>query len=151
MNLQQLNTIGSGAYFPIILSDVKTKILINGKWEEVTTKSWKILEGDINLVKQNLVALINCQLGFRFRQENFGTRLWECLEEPNTTVIETLVKEFLSTSIANWEPRIRALNVEVNRSGEKLYIKLYYAIRGDKNINELDFEYNQPNDISYVY
>ena len=138
MNLQQLNTIGSGAYFPIILSDVKTKILINGKWEEVTTKSWKILEGDINLVKQNLVALINYQLGFRFRQENFGTRLWECLEEPNTTVIETLV-------------RIRALNVEVNRSGEKLYIKLYYAIRGDKNINELDFEYNQPNDISYVY
>lgn len=148
MDLSQLNTIGSGAYFPIILSDVK----VTGKdGKDVIYKSWKPLYGSTDLVKQNLVALINYQLGFRFRQENFGTRIWECIEEPNTVVIETLVKEFLQSSISSWEPRVKAINVKVTHQQEKLYIKLWYSIKGNQNVNELDFQYNPSNDISNVY
>lgn len=151
MDIKQLNTIGSGAYFPIQLSPIKTRVLVDGKLEEVTTYSWQILQGDIKLIKQNLTSLISYQLGFRFRQENFGTRLWECIEEPSTPVLETLVKDFLVESISSWEPRIKAVGVNVNRNQDKLSIGIRFSVNGGQSIEELNFEYNQQNITQYVY
>ena len=113
MNLEQLNYIGTGPYFPIKLTTVLDE---NGNPEQVVQPdgtivnkiSWRNLKGDINLIKQNLTSLFTYQLGQRIRQEYFGSRVWECIEEPNTQALSFMIKTFVKNSIVSWEPRIKA-------------------------------------------
>lgn len=135
----RINTIGNGAYFPITL----TKSL-DSAGEEVNT--WAITKGEQKLVKQNLSSILVHQIGERFRQENFGSRLWEFLEEPNTTMLQYLIRRYVIDSISAWEPRIKALSVSTTRSGTKVVINVKYQIELDTPVEELNFEYN-PNNI----
>ena len=82
------NIIGIGPLFPIRITE-------NEKGE----KGWYPVNGDIELVHNNLSALLWYDIGQRFRQEDFGTRLWECIEEPNTQALAFLVKDFLKKAI----------------------------------------------------
>lgn len=179
MNLQQLNSIGSGAYFPIQLitflgSDNKPqqvpKMVPDTYTDETTGETiqkvdkddnlmykpeynedgtmvmvdkigWYMLYGDIKLIKQNIIAILTYQIGQRFRQEYFGSRTWECIEEPNTQVLAFLVRDFIKTGISNWEPRIKALDTFVQRESDKLYIKLHFMVDNSKSVEELNFQY----------
>lgn len=133
MNNANIQAIGVGAYFPIELTEV------NGK------QSWKALSGDIRLVNQNLIALFNTQIGEIIRNENFGTRLWECLEEPNTQALSFLIRRFCKDAIESWEPRIKFVDSTINRDGYKLNIQLTYQLIGDQSVNDLNFSYNPTN------
>jgi hypothetical protein len=64
------NIIGIGPLFPIRITE-------NEKGE----KGWYPVNGDIELVHNNLSALLWYDIGQRFRQEDFGTRLWECIQK----------------------------------------------------------------------
>lgn len=98
-NYNQLNSIGSGAYFPIKLeqavgSDGKLESVQLPDGRVVPKIGWYILRGDVALIKQNLTAILTYQIGQRFRQEDFGSRTWECLEEPNTSALNLMIKKF---------------------------------------------------------
>lgn len=150
MNLKQLNYIGTGPYFPIKLTTVLDE---NGNPEQVVQPdgtivnkiSWRNLKGDINLIKQNLTSLFTYQLGQRIRQEYFGSRVWECIEEPNTQALSFMIKTFVKNSIVSWEPRITALDVQSERVYDKIHIQIRFAIQNQTSISELNFEYNPSN------
>ena len=89
-------------------------------------------------------------IGQRFRQENFGCRIWECLEEPNTQALNFLIYTFIKDAIAAWEPRIRALGTSVVAKGYTLQITLRYSL-GSTDISELTFDYNLQDNTSYAY
>lgn len=126
-------SIGNGAYFPIELSSV------NGK------TTWKILNGDIRLINQNLMAIFNTQFGELIRNENFGNRLWECLEEPNSQAQSFLAELFCKSAIESWEPRIKFLESHITQDSYKLNISLKYELRIDQTVVDLDFSYNPNN------
>lgn len=130
MNTTQLTTIGSGAYFPIELTN------INGK------TTWAPLIGDIRLINQNLIAIFSTQVGEMFRNEYFGSRLIECLEEPNTQALQLLVKKFIKNAIESWEPRIEFLESSLTVSNASILVKFRYKVKINQNIGELDFSYN---------
>lgn len=156
MNFKQLNSIGSGAYFPIQLTTI---IGEDGKPEKVTLPdgtqvdkiSWEPLRGDINLVKQNIIAIVTYQLGQKLRQENFGSRTWECIEEPNTSAQAYLIRDFLRDAISAWEPRVRAISTQMTKQSEKLYIKLNFQLNDSQSVEELNFEYNPQNSLINAY
>lgn len=156
MNLKQLNTIGSGAYFPIQLEEVKDE---NGNVEmalqpdgtQVPKVRWGMLYGDVRLIKQNLIAILTFQIGQRFRQEYFGCRIWECIEEPNTQALEYLLRDFIRDGIENWEPRIQKISVEFERSYDKIHITIKFQINNSKRVEDLNFEYNPVNNIINAY
>lgn len=202
-NKQQLNSIGTGAYFPIKLTEVKDSegnpVMVpklevtkdsNGKevlkpvlklrvdqqgntmyqtdnegnlildeegnpiplYEPVMEPkvTWHPLVGDPVLIKQNLVSLISYHLGQKLRQENFGTRIWECIEEPNTQIQRFLVKQFILDGINAWEPRIKALDCNITAHSSILHITLKFNIHNSSSIEELNFNFNPQNDLSYV-
>ena len=67
-NYNQLNTIGSGAYFPIKLeqalgSDGKLESVQLPDGRVVPKIGWYILRGDVALIKQNLTAILTYQIG----------------------------------------------------------------------------------------
>lgn len=133
MNVSKELSIGTGAYFPIELTDIDGKT------------SWKAISGDIRLINQNLMAIFNTQLGELIRNENFGSRLWECLEEPNTQALNFLIELFCRNAIESWEPRIKFLDSSVNKQMDKINISLHYALIEDQTVNELNFSYNPNN------
>lgn len=156
-NYNQLNTIGSGAYFPIKLEQPVGK---DGKPESVKLPDgrvvpkigWYILRGDVALIKQNLTAILTYQIGQRFRQEDFGSRTWECLEEPNTSALNLMIRNFVKDGIAAWEPRITALKVlALKPTKESIRLLIYFKVQDSQRIEELNFQYNLNNSTTDVY
>lgn len=156
-NYNQLNTIGSGAYFPIKLEQSVGK---DGKPESVQLPGgrvvpkigWYILRGDVALIKQNLTAILTYQIGQRFRQEDFGSRTWECLEEPNTSALNLMIRNFVKDGIAAWEPRITALKVlALKPTKESIRLLIYFKVQDSQRIEELNFQYNLNNSTTDVY
>lgn len=116
--------IGSGALFPINLE-------INSRGQT----GWYPVTGSKDLIIHNINSVIQYELGFRIRQEDFGTRLWECIEEPNTQAQAFLVYQFVKQALTKWEDRINITNTELIRNGSKLTIQIHYGI---KNTNQSD-------------
>ena len=111
------DAIGSGGLYPIHLTK-------NSKGET----GWYPVNGDTKLIENNLISLINYSIGQRFRQENFGTRLWECIEEPNTQALEFLVETFFREALETWETRITFKSSEISRKGSKMYLSFTYVV-----------------------
>lgn len=116
--------IGSGVLFPINLSQ-------NEKGET----GWYPITGSRDLILHNLNSIIQYELGFRIRQEDFGTRLWECIEEPNTQAQSFIVYQFVKRALVKWETRIDLTNVDLIHEGSKLTIQIGFNI---KNTNQQD-------------
>lgn len=156
-NYNQLNTIGSGAYFPIKLeqalgSDGKPESVQLPDGRVVPKIGWYILRGDVALIKQNLTAILTYQIGQRFRQEDFGSRTWECLEEPNTSALNLMIKNFVKDGIAAWEPRITALKVfALKPTKEYIRLLIYFKVQNSQRVEELNFQYNLNNSTTNVY
>jgi phage baseplate assembly protein W len=156
-NYNQLNTIGSGAYFPIKLeqavgSDGKLESVQLPDGRVVPKIGWYILRGDVALIKQNLTAILTYQIGQRFRQEDFGSRTWECLEEPNTSALNLMIRNFVKDGIAAWEPRITALKVlALKPTKESIRLLIYFKVQDSQRIEELNFQYNLNNSTTDVY
>ena len=156
-NYNQLNTIGSGAYFPIKLEqsvgkDGKPELVQLPDGRVVPKIGWYILRGDVALIKQNLTAILTYQIGQRFRQEDFGSRTWECLEEPNTSALNLMIRNFVKDGIAAWEPRITALKVlALKPTKESIRLLIYFKVQDFQRIEELNFQYNLNNSTTDVY
>ena len=125
------NPLGRGATYPIYLTE-----------DSQGNLGWHVSNKGIDLIENNLCSLLSYELGQRIRQEEFGTRLWECLEEPNTQALNFLINTFLKEAITTWEDRIEYQRSEINRDHHKLYIKLFYKVKATNLINYASVEYN---------
>jgi phage baseplate assembly protein W len=124
--------IGSGPLFPIQLTP-----------DNQGNIGWHVVRGDIQLIDNNITSLLNYEIGQRLRQEDFGTRLWECIEEPNTQAQAFLIKGFIQEALNNFEDRIKFKASEVYRDGSTLTIVLHYIIKATGT--------NRSSTISYTY
>lgn len=116
--------IGTGVLFPFIVTE-------NSSGE---TGVYPV-SGTPDLIIHNLNSLIQYELGFRIRQEDFGTRLWECIEEPNTQAQAFLIEQFLKQSLLRFENRIVYKSSDIVQSGYSLTINVHYTIR-DLNVDD---------------
>jgi phage baseplate assembly protein W len=117
--------IGSGALFPIEL-----------KSNSSGDVGWYPVKGSRDLILHNINSIIQYELGSRIRQEDFGTRLWECIEEPNTQAQAFLVYQFTKKALTKWENRIIITGTKLFREGTKLTIQISYDIK-DTNYSDV--------------
>lgn len=123
--------IGKGVLFPIQLTK-------NEKGEV----GWYPVNGDINLLYNNLSALLWYDIGQRIRQEDFGTRLWECIEEPNTQALSFLVRDFIKQSFDKYEFRITFLDAKTSRRDAEIHIEMRYKLNetGETKTSQATFD-----------
>lgn len=160
--------IGTGITFPINLTtqkddqgndiltpqvDVNGEVIYDdqGKLIMVPKVGCYPVSGKFDLIQNNLTSLFIYQLGERFRQENFGSRLWEAIEEPNDQLLQHMVDLFIKSSVATWEPRIKGLDVILERQREKLRITLKFMVDASGTESNLTLEYNSTTSESYAY
>lgn len=120
-------SIGSGPLFPI----------------QLTKGSWQPVKGSLQLIEDNIISILVYQIGFKIRQEIFGTRNYECLEEPNVNTTRLLVYRFTQEAIAAWEPRVRLLETNISFTPTQIHINLKYRVLTNQLIGELDFSYQK--------
>ena len=118
-------TIGSGVLFPINLTE-------NARGET----GWYPVSGTTDLILHNINSVIQYEIGSRIRQEDFGNRLWECIEEPNTQAQAFLVSQFVKQALIKWESRITITNTELIRQNTKLTVNIHYTIK-DTNYGDV--------------
>ena len=116
--------IGSGVLYPIKLEQ-------NSSGQT----GWYPVIGTPDLILHNINSVIQYEIGSRIRQEDFGTRLWECIEEPNTQAQAFLVNQFVKQAMVTWEDRIYLTKTELVRQGTKLSVIIHYTL---KNTNFSD-------------
>lgn len=147
MSTQQDIQIGSGAMFPIQLEQSKNnqglvELVLNENGVLVPKVGWYIKTGDIELIKQNITAILTFQIGQRFRQESFGSRTWDLLEEPNTSALELIIAEYIRNGLGNWEPRIYNIQVESIRQYTSIYLHISFSVKGTNLSSDSYYQYN---------
>lgn len=109
--------IGIGAIFPIELEE-----------NDQGQTGWYPVYGDSKLIEENLKALLLYEIGQRLRQEDFGTRLIEVLEEPNTSALSFLIREYIMQALNKYESRVLITKISSTRLNQKLHILLEFKI-----------------------
>ena len=109
----------NGAPWPIQLSTSPTG-----------ATGWYLKDDRNANIKQNLDTLLSVPLGFMIRNEYFGTRLEETLEQPNNQALSHLVESYVKNAIATWETRINVVQVTTSQSHEGVHITVRYTIKG---------------------
>lgn len=163
-----ISKIGTGVTFPIQITTPKDTngepIMVpkvdeegNSLYDEegnlilVPKQGWYPVAGKPSLIQNNLTALFIYELGSRFRQEQFGSRLWEAIEEPNDQLLKHMLDLFIKSSVAKWEPRIKALDILLERQREKLRITIQFMVDSSGTVENLNLEYNSTTTEHYAY
>ena len=128
---QNIAAIGIGAIFPIELKE-------NSQGQT----GWYPVYGDSKLIEENIKALLLYEIGQRLRQEDFGTKLIEVLEEPNTSALSFLVREYIMQALAKYESRVVVTNISSTRLNQKLHILLEFRIVELNQDSFLEAQYN---------
>ena len=128
---QNIAAIGIGAIFPIELKE-------NNQGQT----GWYPVYGDSKLIEENIKALLLYEIGQRLRQEDFGTKLIEVLEEPNTSALSLLVREYIMQALAKYESRVVVTKISSTRLNQKLHILLEFRIVELNQDSFLEAQYN---------
>lgn len=128
---QNIAAIGIGAIFPIELKE-------NNQGQT----GWYPVYGDSKLIEENIKALLLYEIGQRLRQEDFGTKLIEVLEEPNTSALSFLVREYIIQALAKYESRVVVTKISSTRLNQKLHILLEFRIVELNQDYFLEAQYN---------
>lgn len=128
---QNIAAIGIGAIFPIEL-----------KKNNQGQTGWYPVYGDSKLIEENIKALLLYEIGQRLRQEDFGTKLIEVLEEPNTSALSFLVREYIMQALAKYESRVVVTKISSTRLNQKLHILLEFRIVELNQDSFLEAQYN---------
>lgn len=123
-------SIGSGVLFPIEIEE-----------NSEGNTGWYPKEGTQDLIIHNINSVLQYELGFRIRQEDFGTRLWECIEEPNIQAQAFLVNQFLKEALIKFESRIMITKTEIIRQGTSLKLALTYSIKNTDVVDQISVTY----------
>ena len=96
---------------------------------------------DIALIKQDLLNHFHVRQGERLMDPTFGTIIWDCLFEPLTEQIKSLILQDVNT-IINYDPRVRAEQVIVTQyeSGLQIECKLTYMPYNVSEMLQLRFD-----------
>lgn len=100
------------------------------------------VEGDIRLITDNLVSILQYTIGQRVRQEDFGNRLVSIIEEPNNLVLDRAVYTYLRLAINKYEPRITVRDIHTVKDGTIVNIVITYNLISNGSEHSLGLSYN---------
>ena len=115
--------VGIGVTYPIQLTTNE-----NGE------RGWYPVNVDFKLLRDNISSILYYMI---------GSKLWQCIEEPNSQALSFIIKEFLKQAIGAWEQRITFQNITVTRVDAKIHIEVAYVINGTNSSQYLDITYDK--------
>lgn len=60
-------------------------------------------------IKNSIYNILTTPLGSRYRRPDYGSRLWEFIQEPSDPTTAFQLETYLVQSIERWEPRVQLI------------------------------------------
>lgn len=115
------SVLGKGIVFPFQLESGKIKI---SNYNE--------------LIQASIKNILLWPYYSRYFMQEFGSRIYEMLEEPNRAVMKTHLRTFTLQSLNRWEPRISVLEVDVfDTSPSSIKMTITYKIKLNNTVQQL--------------
>ena len=94
------------------------------------TSGGHTLEEGVDLIQKSIMTILSWTLFTREYEDQFGSRVFELLEEPNDDVLITLLRRFTQDSLESWESRIELVNLDIYRTAsDKVTVDIIYKIK----------------------
>lgn len=88
------------------------------------------LTESIDSIKASIKLIISWPLRTRQFNGEFGSRIFEVLEEPSDDILISLVRRFIIDAIAKWESRVELISLDIHKSEpQNLNISLVYRVK----------------------
>lgn len=88
--------IGQGITFPVLL--------VNGA---------PPIETGFKLLNSDLISIAAFPLGIKIMMGEFGSRVYELLEEQNSVALQALLRTFMQDAISEWETRLIFVDLQI--------------------------------------
>lgn len=75
---------------------------------------------DFAVIEQSILDILNTPQGSRLLLPEYGSRLHECMFEPNDHVVKALLRQFVKEAIENWEKRCSFADIEFEQENDKI-------------------------------
>jgi len=118
--------IGGGITFPI----------------EVNSKGSVDVRGNNVLLQSSIKNILYWPTSQRFFNEQFGSRIFDVLEEPNDNIGKALVRTFIFEALNRWEKRILVKDTKIlNSDHQVINIEITYEIRSTRTEETMVFPF----------
>ena len=119
MSTPRSKFIGSGLVFPIVLDSITTT---------------PIIRDDFELIRSSIGIILNWPDRDRFFNEEFGSRVFELLEEPDNNVARALLSTFIKEALEKWERRIlvKSLSFDIPQGNASMTVSIVYQVKNTK-------------------
>ena len=90
------------------------------------------LDNGVDVIKASILTILSWPMFHRYYLFLFGSRLYECEEEPNDGVLANLIRTFIIETISTWEKRVELdpSKIHITQTMTTIDIVLYYRIKG---------------------
>jgi phage baseplate assembly protein W len=98
----------------------------------------------VDRVEQSIRVILGTQHGERVMRPTFGCNLNSLVFAPNTTATANLARYYVESGLAQWEPRIEVLAVDVTNDHVEgaLVITIAYRLRATGQTRTLVFPFS---------
>lgn len=95
---------------------------------------------DFDLIKQDIFNHFNIRKGEKLMRPNFGTIIWNCLYEPFTEDLKSVIVQDVQ-AIASYDPRVSFDNIIITEYDQGILIELQlrYVLTNQTNTMLLRF------------
>lgn len=93
----------------------------------------------IALIEQSIRVILRTQHGERVMRPDFGANLASLTFAANTPATANLARHLVTSALAQWEPRIETIDVDVepDLAEDSLVITVTYRIVGSPDVHEM--------------
>lgn len=99
---------------------------------------------DYELIKQDLINHFHIRQTEKLSDPTFGTIIWDILYEPFTIEVQEAIIEDV-TKIINYDPRIKAENIEIDTYEQGIQIECSITVLPFNIIDQLRFRFDKEN------
>lgn len=127
----------------------------SSKWESIVGKSGMGIKpayrnggyltiSGVSKILQSIYIILSTPKGTRFFNPEFGTRIYQCLFEPNDFILKDLLKTYVVEDLQQQEPRcVFDAEVKLERGSNKAEIKIKFAVKGTEDVYEYKYYVNR--------
>lgn len=116
MAITNKDFIGSGLVFPLNIDS-------SGGVKPETGKA---------LIESSFKNILSTPSGTRYFLGEFKSRLNELIEEPNDSIVLSLMRTFIKEAFKNWEKRIEVYDIQYSKGDKSIIVSISYYIKKTK-------------------
>jgi phage baseplate assembly protein W len=110
-----------------------------------TTRRFPHIKEELDLIRDSVITILMTKKGQRFFVPDFGSDLWRIIFEPNDVVTRSLAKQYITSALRIWEPRVIVRRLDIVSDEHTITIYLDLLVRRIKDMLSMQLDVSRDN------